>query len=245
MSHERGIHRGNHRGNHGQKSGLIFGLLIVGVGVLFLLQSLGMLGPYEAWDFWPLALIFFGAVNLVTPKDAPHKLLGVMLIAAGALFLVDKLRLADVNLSVIWPLLLIGFGVYVLWTAFAQRTGDDEFDRESPDVVSEIAVFGGGQSANRSKDFKGGEALAIFGGCDLDLTRAEIQGDQAVVYARALFGGVDIRVPEGWDVVIRGIGILGGYEDKTRHPSNGGEEGKPKQLIVKGYAIFGGVDLKN
>ena len=239
------IQKRPHRG-HQQASGLIFGILIVLVGSAYLLDALGALGKHSPWDFWPLLLVFFGGVNLIVPKDAPHRVLGVMLIATGLLLQADKLSLVDVRMSVIWPLILIAFGVYVFWSAWIQRRGVTELDRESPDVVSEIAVFGGSQTANRSKNFKGGEALAIFGGCDLDLTRAQIEGDQAVVYARALFGGVDIRVPEDWDVVIRGIGILGGYEDKTRHPSNGGEDGvAPKQLIVKGYAMFGGVDLKN
>lgn len=228
-----------------QVSGLIFGLLIVLVGSIFMLDGLDLLGPHGPFDFWPLLLIFFGAVHIVLPKDAPHRILGILLIAAGLLFQGDKLDLFDLRLAAIWPMFLIAFGVYILGTAWYQRRGGDRLDSESPDVVSEIAVFGGSQTSNRSKCFQGGEALAIFGGCDLDLTRAAIQGEQAVIYARALFGGVDIRVPEDWDVVIKGIGILGGYEDKTRHPKPEEGQGKPKQLIVRGYAMFGGVDLKN
>jgi predicted membrane protein len=227
-----------------QSSSLVFGLLIVLVGTVFLLNGLDLLGAYGPFDFWPLLLVFFGAVHLLLPKDAPHRILGILLIAAGLIFQGDQLDLIDLRLGAILPMFVIAFGVYVLGSAWYQRRGGPP-EGESPDAVSEIAVFGGSKTANRSRNFRGGEALAIFGGCDLDLTRASIEGDQAVIYARALFGGVDIRVPEDWDVVIKGIGILGGYEDKTRHPKSDEVEGKPKQLIVRGYAVFGGVDLKN
>ena len=60
----------------------------------------------------------------------------------------------------------------------------------------------------------------------------------------ALFGGVDIRVPRDWNVVMKGVGIMGGYEDKTSHPQSA-EGVSPKQLIIQGHAIFGGVDVKN
>ena len=86
--------------------------------------------------------------------------------------------------------------------------------------------------------------MAIFGGCDIDLTQATMEGHQAVISAYAIFGGVDIRVPRDWQVTIQGIGILGGYEDKSL-PGQRQVEKEPNRLIIQGYAIFGAVDLKN
>ncbi len=53
-----------------------------------------------------------------------------------------------------------------------------------------------------AKNFKSGSLSAIFGGFEIDLTRAEIEGDEAVIYAEAFFGGGEIRIPETWQVVI-------------------------------------------
>ncbi len=240
-------HRAHHtRRPHPAGSGLVFGILIVGAGLLLLLDQLGALAPHQAWDFWPLLLVVFGALALLRPSQAPHRFLGGLLILTGLAVQVELLDLIAFDLSLLWPALLILFGLYVFWVAWRQRGGDGDIDLESDDAVDALAVFGGTQTVNTSQRFAGGVASAVFGGCELDLTRAEIQGEQAVLHTRALFGGVDIRVPEHWNVVVKGIGILGGYEDKSRHPKPEPDAETPvKNLILKGYAMFGGVDVKN
>ena len=44
------------------------------------------------------------------------------------------------------------------------------------------------------------------------------------------------------DVSVEGVAIFGGYEDKTSHPREGAAA---KRLVVRGFAIFGGVEVKN
>jgi predicted membrane protein len=95
-----------------------------------------------------------------------------------------------------------------------------------------------------TKNFKGGKLFAIFGGYKVDFTHADMEGNQAVVEANAIFGGGEIRVPESWQVVVKGAGIFGAYEDKTRHFQP--DPSKPtKTLVVKGVAMFGGIEIKN
>jgi hypothetical protein len=47
-------------------------------------------------------------------------------------------------------------------------------------------------------------------------------------------------VPEEWEVVSRGLPILGGFVDNTRHT-----QGAQKRLVVTGMAIMGGIEVKN
>ncbi len=238
-------HRKNN-GNHQHVSGLVFGILIIATGVLLLLDGMGILAPFEIWDFWPLGLVFVGAVNLFLPLEAPHRVLGGLLIAAGAVLQLHKLEMLSISMQVVWPLFVILIGVYVFYSTWLVRKRQPDNENDSPDVVSEIAIFSGSETINNSSDFKGGEMLAVVGGCSLDLSQADMQGDRVVLYARAFMGGIDIRVPQDWDVSIKGIGILGGYEDKTRRARPGNHEPDThKKLIIKGYAIMGGVDIKN
>jgi hypothetical protein len=73
---------------------------------------------------------------------------------------------------------------------------------------------------------------------------ADIEGDQAVLEANAVFGGGEIRVPETWMVSLQGTGLFGAYEDKTRHFQP--DPSKPtKTLVIKGVAIFGGIEVRN
>jgi hypothetical protein len=59
-----------------------------------------------------------------------------------------------------------------------------------------------------------------------------------------MFGGVEIRVPEGWSIISRGVPIFGGYDDKTVQLE--AEPGRRQRLlIIKGLALFGGVEIIN
>jgi hypothetical protein len=56
-----------------------------------------------------------------------------------------------------------------------------------------------------------------------------------------MWGGIEIRVPEAWSVSGRVVPILGGFEDKTR-PAQGATA---HRLVVRGFAIMGGIEIKN
>ena len=56
----------------------------------------------------------------------------------------------------------------------------------------------------------------------------------------SLFGGVTIKVPVDWTVVLQGTPIMGGFEEKTVPPATPG-----KVLYVRGYAIMGGLEVRN
>jgi hypothetical protein len=80
---------------------------------------------------------------------------------------------------------------------------------------------------------------AILGGFEVDLRNASIQGE-AVMDVMAVMGGVQLRVPDDWIVIIEGFPILGGYDDKTRPPKD-----SVKRLVIRGTVIMGGVEVKN
>jgi predicted membrane protein len=106
----------------------------------------------------------------------------------------------------------------------------------------EAAVFGGVDRHIAASDFHGAQCTAIFGGCNIDLRDAQIEGSEAVLETYAIFGGVEIRVPEDWEVVSRNVAIFGGVSDHRRRPLRGPDT---KTLILEGVAIFGGVTVKD
>ena len=59
-------------------------------------------------------------------------------------------------------------------------------------------------------------AVAVMGGCDMDLRRAEIDGPEVEITAVAFWGGVKIIVPEGFDVELRGFSFMGGRSLRLR-----------------------------
>lgn len=107
--------------------------------------------------------------------------------------------------------------------------------QDSFDTV--IGIFSGGERKGRWRVKRRTNALALFGGCDLDMRDAVFEGREVTVYAFAVFGGIDITVPEGVEVRNQGVGIFGGFGGR------GTTDIDPAApvVIVKGLALFGGV----
>jgi predicted membrane protein len=80
-----------------------------------------------------------------------------------------------------------------------------------------------------------------MGGCEIDFREASIDQGEAMLDVSVVFGGVEIRVPEDWKIVVRLGAFLGGVEDRTRKPI--GEGGKT--LVLTGNVVFGGVEIRN
>lgn len=118
-------------------------------------------------------------------------------------------------------------------------TLEEVHDAES--FINSFAFMGGVSRKNNSKNFQGGELSAIMGGVEVNLTNTQIEGDTAVINVFAFWGGIEIKIPETWKVEIDGYPILGGIGDETK-PS---VDTKNKTLIVRGYAIMGGVEISN
>ena len=109
------------------------------------------------------------------------------------------------------------------------------------DFLDSINFFAGSHLIVYSKNFKGGEVTSVFGGCDVNLSQADFEG-QILLEVSAIFGGVKIIVPSGWQVKQEVTAIFGGFEDKRvmRAP-----EESNKMLVIKGVALFGGVEIKS
>src|SRR5690606_30621781 len=66
--------------------------------------------------------------------------------------------------------------------------------KDAADILDAVSIFGGADQKVFSKNFKGGDVLAVFGGCDLNLSQADFQ-DTITIEVVAIFGGVKIIVP--------------------------------------------------
>lgn len=105
---------------------------------------------------------------------------------------------------------------------------------------SVVAIFGGASRKGEWVVPAQLTAFAMFGGVELDLTRASFAQAESEIVAVAVMGGVEITVPDGLAVHVDGVGIFGGFDQQAEGP---GEPGAPV-LRVKGAALFGGVEVK-
>jgi|SRR5579872_6652160 len=262
--------------------GLLIGAILAGIGVLLLLQNLGVFYVDDLWQYWPVILIVVGGSRLVSAWDLGGRIFGGIVMFVGAVFLLHNLGLLHGNVwAYFWPVMLIAIGLGLLVRALEGTHAWDLWDRGpageagsspapgSPEAgpssdpnkagvrpkfffssggrdirhtFKEEHVFSGAKRRIETPDFQGGEALAIFGGIELDLRKAEMKADRVVIEANAIFGGIEIRIPETWQVILRGTGVFGGFGDTTMHAMG---DVKHPEVILTGVAIFGGVNVKN
>ena len=122
--------------------------------------------------------------------------LGLILI--GALLLAGNFGLVAFDWSMVWPLVLILFGVWLVWRAFQPaRYGGAlyGFGDYQPDLAGR---------ETRSESFSHG-----FGDFDLDLTRATIPEGKSSVRAAHGFGSLKVIVPRDLALRVRANAGLG------------------------------------
>jgi class 3 adenylate cyclase len=81
-----------------------------------------------------------------------------------------------------------------------------------------------------------------MGQCTLDLREAEVVGPEAVINAFAFMGGVDVVVPEGIEVVVTGLAIMGA---KTKRISPAPIIPGSPVIRIRAFAFMGGVHVRS
>jgi hypothetical protein len=221
---------------------VILGVLVIGMGLLFLLDNLAIWDFTRAIQFWPMAFILVGVIKLFDTSSADGYFLGAVLILVGVLMMMSRLGYIYFSWRTIWPLLLIALGGSVLYKAVTGRRligSSLKGVAASDDVVDVTAILGGFERRINSPNFKGGEVTAIMGGCSLDMRGSSIE-NEAVINVFAVWGGITLKCPPDWTVILHGTPIMGGFDEKTAPPPD-----NTKRLIVRGYAIMGGVEVRN
>jgi predicted membrane protein len=239
-----------------------FGLFLVALGIVLLLGQMGIVSTtYLFHFFWPAIMIFLGVELIFSrnrfSRNRFNKEAGGFLVMAGIILLLSKLGYLHFSFSIIWALACIYWGIWIVartfgarhwWESrvaeFAPRNIGDDTQSDPTQTPSDIsAVFGSFKRPITARNFKSAKLEAIFGEVGIDLTKADIEGDEAVIRADSVFGACEIRVPENWHISVRGSAVMGEYVDKTRQrpPEGPGV----KTLIVTGSAIFGSVEVKN
>ncbi|HEX3684110.1 MAG TPA: DUF5668 domain-containing protein [Bryobacteraceae bacterium] len=233
---------------------LFIALLLIAAGTLLFLSNLGLLPEFNFWAFWPLILVVGGAGKLVSDHSRTGQAIGIVLIAAGSLFLLVSLGILHIRAhDDSWPLslLLIAAGALALIKILdandraRPRLGFPAAGGVSADVLKEQVVFGSLKRKIETPNFLGGKLESVFGSIDLNLRGAQISSPDksASLEVNAVFGSIELRVPETWRIVAHAAGVFGTIEDKTIASKTVGFDGPT--LFITGAAVFGSVEIKD
>jgi hypothetical protein len=231
----------NRPARRGPTAQVVFGLLIVTVGVLFTLDNLGILDARDFLQYWPAGLVAVGLLKLWQALRQGHGWFsGLLFVALGSWMLFERIIYFTIDARAVLPLLLVFLGGYMVWRGLGGRRSPTGNDGQAS--FSALAIMGGVARRSSAQAFTGADLTAVMGGCEIDLRQASIApGTEAVIDVFAFWGGIDIKVPPDWTVITRAMPLMGGVEDKTRAPQ--GAAGK--RLVLRGIVIMGGVTIKN
>ena len=254
------IKNNGHRFMNDINGGLVFALLLVASGMLLLGFNTAFLPDvWEGFFFsWPMLLFIIGCITLCKRQF----FWGIILIALGKFFLLsnvsniypDALALYEKIISTYWPVGIILIGILILLSIFSRSkmfhfhtklewTGD-KTPNESENQDGKINykfTFSGTEQVILDPVFKGGNIDITFGGMELDLKRTSLAEGDTYLYVNVVFGGIEISVPDHWDIEIRQNRFAGGIEDSR---VKGLEKDRTRKLIVIAKCTFGGIDIK-
>jgi len=100
---------------------LVFGLLIVFVGVVFTLDEFGIEGATNYLRYWPSAILAIGVLKLLQARDSGGAFAGLLLTLVGAWLQAEELNIIHLSLRDVWPIGLVLFGAYLVWQGLTVR----------------------------------------------------------------------------------------------------------------------------
>lgn len=85
-----------------------------------------------------------------------------------------------------------------------------------------------------------GKTTTLYGASGIDLREAVLSDSGATLNVITGFGATELRVPDGWNVVVENVAVAGSIENKT----SSDDLSKPT-LRVLGYTVFGLLSISN
>jgi len=233
-----------HEHHHLANNRAIIGVILVIVGLFLVMRNTGIFPDFidHVIFSWPMLLV---AIGLVMTLGASEKTSGVIVMAVGGFFLIPMIfRETFHAYNMFWPSIFIIIGVIFIVT---KRHGWNSAISKGvigDDYVDYVNIFGGGERQIISENFRGGKVSAVFGGMELDLTKAKLAPGRNELEIACVFGGVTFIVPDDWNISIEVTPVLGGFND-SRKLIPGRTIDSTRQLAIKGAVVFGGGEVKS
>lgn len=229
----------------------VLGIVLVIIGALILLDNTYLIdfNIFRVIFSLPAILIFIGILILL---HGNNKVFGSILLVLGVFFIIPRIfPWIYYDKQIVLSVLIIAFGLYILLRKGRLNVKNSDgtqtiggYKKYDTDRIDDLSIFGGGQKIVTSKNFKGGNVTAIFGGSEIDFTNCTLAVGTIVIDVLAIFGGTTLIVPNNWNIVLDVFPLFGGFSNKIRRAPDTKID-MEKTLIIKGVVIFGGGEVKS
>ena len=222
-----------------RKRQFISGLLLIIIGVLMLINALGIATVnifFKGW--WTLFIIVPSLIGIIEDKDKTGNI--VAFVIGCALFLGVR---GILDFKLLWklclPIILIMIGLVYI---FSERLNKEDkaimkkLSKHKAD--SEYCAVLSSRDEKVSDTFNGSDLTGVFGSVRLDLTKAKIK-KECLINAASIFGKCEVVLPDDVNVKISSTSAFGSvvrqYESKSDSKNT---------IYIECVALFGSVIIK-
>lgn len=221
---------------------ILLGLILVAVGVILGLNVMGITHIDLLFDgWWTLFIIVPCFVGLFSPGDKTGNLIGLLV---GVFLLLCAQDVLDY--AMLWklalPVIVVLIGLRMIFGSFRDPQREKvirDLEASGKPLKNGFAAFSGTSLNFNGEPFEGAELTAVFGGVKCDL-RGAVMNSDVVIKASAVFGGIDLIVPEGVEAKVQSLSIFGGVSNK--HPQSTAQS--LVTVYVDATCVFGGMDIQ-
>ena len=221
---------------------VLWGIVLVAIGIIVGVDAAGIVDVdifFDGW--WTLLIIIPCFIGLFTEGEKYFNIIGICFGCFLLLCCRDILEF-----SMLWklgiPILIVCTGVKMIFGGVFKNKSDKVIEKNrvnGVNIIKHNALFSSADANYSGEMFYGTNLSAIFGSVTCDLRTAFIEQD-CVIKATAIFGGVDIYVPEGVNVKVHSTSIFGGVSNDNHKNS----QDNPHTIFVNAVCLFGGADIK-
>ena len=119
---------------HWDRGALLWGVTLVAIGVLFLLDRTRTFDFDHLWQWWPLVGIVWGASRILTWNSAADVGSGISWMLLSVWMLASSFEWYGLNWSNSWPLVLVAFGAGMVATALLRPVFIDPAAAPAPEA---------------------------------------------------------------------------------------------------------------
>lgn len=225
---------------------ILWGIVLIALGLIIGVNTLGLTNIDVFFDgWWTLLIIIPCFIGLFDEKERTGNLIG-LIVGVVLLFACRGLIDFEIIFKLFVPVLLVALGISLIFKDAIKGKVKSEIKKEINKInekkkqsIEYNSIFAAQDIRFDGEVFNGAELTAVFGGMQCDLTKAIIEED-IVINANAIFGGIDILVPNNVKVKVKSSSLFGGVSDKKVHS----EEQESKTIYINATCVFGGVDIK-
>ena len=109
---------------------MIWGVVLIGIGIVLLLDRLGYAGVLPIGHWWPAIFFVIGLARLIAPETPRQIASGITFILLGLWFFACNWHWYGLFYRDAWPLLLVIVGGEMILTAALQRARAGQMERE-------------------------------------------------------------------------------------------------------------------